>query len=270
MIRTSACIVVRAVRATVFLVGPAVVLALALGTATTALGATGGNFILGKGNTAGAPTSLTSTLADALKSAFVVQNKSGGTALELKVGNATTPANDVAPMKVNSTSKVTNLNADLLDGKSDTDFYAAGSKVSDSAHADQAKNADTLDGRDSSDYLPGDLPGGTTLRGVFYVSDHATASGQYYYDSISFGYSQRSLPAIHYVEAGQPTPAGCSGDFANPKADPGHLCFFEFAHSAAAGNRGAFLVASAGAVVYASTNASGHLYAYGTWAVTAQ
>jgi hypothetical protein len=48
------------------------------------------------------------------------------------------PANYVAPMEVNSDKVVANLAADKLDGKSDTDFYAAGSKVADSSHADQA------------------------------------------------------------------------------------------------------------------------------------
>jgi hypothetical protein len=38
---------------------------------------------------------------------------------------------------------VSNLNADLVDGKSDTDFYAAGSKVADS---------DKLDGLDSTNF----------------------------------------------------------------------------------------------------------------------
>ncbi len=112
-------------RATVFLVGLAVILALVFGAASTAMSATGGNFILGKGNRAETPTVLVSTLADALKSALVVQNKSGGAALDLRVGNATTPPNDVAPMKVNSTKKVPNLNADRLDGKDSSEFAPA-------------------------------------------------------------------------------------------------------------------------------------------------
>ena len=121
----------------------------------TALGATGGNFILGNTNTATTPTSLISTVADAARSALLVQNKSGGSALESRVGNTTTPAKEVATMKVNSNKLVTNLNADLLAGKSATDFYAVGSKVANSIHADQATDArnaadsDELDGKDS-------------------------------------------------------------------------------------------------------------------------
>jgi hypothetical protein len=46
-----------------------------------------------------------------------------------------------APFGVNSNVKVKNLNADLLDGIDSTGFYAAGSKVVDSAHADNADQA---------------------------------------------------------------------------------------------------------------------------------
>jgi hypothetical protein len=64
-------------------------------------------------------------------------------------------------MKVNSNKVVTNLNADLLDGKSATKFYAAGSKVADSelldgkdsaaflGKSEKATDSDTLDGLDS-------------------------------------------------------------------------------------------------------------------------
>ncbi len=105
--------------------GLALVLALVIGAASTAWSATGGVFILGKGNAATTPTSLVSTLADAAKSALIVQNKSGGAALDLRVGNATTPANDVAPMRVNSTKKVAKLNADRLDDREASSFANA-------------------------------------------------------------------------------------------------------------------------------------------------
>ena len=85
--------------------GLALVMALVLGVAATAWSATGGNFLLGKANSSTTPTSLVSTLTDAAKSALTVQNKSGGAALDLRVGNATTPANNVAPLKVNSSAK---------------------------------------------------------------------------------------------------------------------------------------------------------------------
>jgi hypothetical protein len=64
------------------------------------------------------------------------QNTGAGPALNLLVGNVSVP-----PLTVNSSAKVDKLNADLLDGKHASDFYAAGSKVQDS---------DKLDGKESS------------------------------------------------------------------------------------------------------------------------
>jgi hypothetical protein len=112
-------------RATVFLVGLAVILALVLGVASTAFGSNGQAFLLGRSNVA----TTVSTLI----------NQGPGPALSLQVapGSPQSP-----PLAVNSSTKVTNLNADQLDGKSDTDFYANGSKVADS---------ELLDGKDSSE-----------------------------------------------------------------------------------------------------------------------
>jgi hypothetical protein len=150
-------------RATVFLVGLAVIGALVLGVASTALGADGKPLILGKiSNRATTVTRLIGEVATG--SALVVKNPSGGSALTLSVGvPAADPATKTAaPMKVNSQQVVTNLNADELDGKSEADFYAAGSKVADSSHADQADSAtsagdaNTLDNKDSTEFLAAD------------------------------------------------------------------------------------------------------------------
>jgi hypothetical protein len=82
-------------RATVFMVGLAVILALVLGLATAAFGANGDLFKVGRDNFA---------------SAVSVLDKSGaGPALRLRVDSG-------APMGVNSSAKVTNLNADKVDG----------------------------------------------------------------------------------------------------------------------------------------------------------
>jgi hypothetical protein len=116
----------------IFLVGLSVILAVVLGVATAAVSATNDTFILGRSNQAETPTSLISTLTDAAKSALVVQNKSGGSALDLRVGNPRTnspiPANGVAPMRVNSTKQVANLNAQFT------------------GQATTAANADKVDG----------------------------------------------------------------------------------------------------------------------------
>lgn len=92
-------------------------LALLFGVAASALGATGGDFILGKGNSAGATTKLTSSLAGAT---LQLVNNGSGTALSLSVPSGK------APLKVSPTAgKATNLNADELDGKDSTDFLSS-------------------------------------------------------------------------------------------------------------------------------------------------
>jgi hypothetical protein len=112
-------------RATMFMVGLAMILALLLGVASMALGANGNPIILGKAkNTASKVTGLVGNLADTTKPALRVTNTKGGSALELRVGDpAANPATkSVAPMKVDSQAKVANLNADQLDGKDSTAF----------------------------------------------------------------------------------------------------------------------------------------------------
>jgi hypothetical protein len=89
-------------RATVFLIGLATILALVVGIASTALGASGDNFILGQKNVA----SDVSTLV----------RRGVGPALSLQ-------PDDGPPLKTNSRIKVTNLNADKVDG-SDAPLWA--------------------------------------------------------------------------------------------------------------------------------------------------
>jgi hypothetical protein len=103
-------------RVTVFLVGLAVMLALVMGVATMAFAANGNNFVLGVlSNSATAVTKLTGDVAG--REALQVSNPNtaaGSTALSLNV------APQKPPMKVNTQAKVTNLNADKLDGLDST------------------------------------------------------------------------------------------------------------------------------------------------------
>jgi hypothetical protein len=56
-------------------------------------------------------------IADTTKSALVLENPNGGSALQLKVNGG------AAPLKVNSTAgKAANLNADQLDGRDSSEF----------------------------------------------------------------------------------------------------------------------------------------------------
>ena len=117
-------------RATSGVVGLAILFALAVGATNTALAHTGVDaklLHLGHSNRVGtatapatAPTALVSTLSDAVKSALVVTNKSGGPALSLGV------ADGQAPLKVSAEAgTATNLSADELDGLVSTEFANA-------------------------------------------------------------------------------------------------------------------------------------------------
>ena len=123
MLRNAASKVMWVGRATVFLVGLAVILALVLGVATAALGANGDFFRVGQSNFA---------------SAVSVLDKSGaGPALRLLVDSG-------APLAVNSSTKVSNLNADRLDGKHATQIGVNGLQevvVVSASNSDSPKSA---------------------------------------------------------------------------------------------------------------------------------
>jgi hypothetical protein len=99
-------------RATTFMVGLAVILALTVGVVSTALAGTGvgARFDLGKTNTVSAISKLVGSVDGP---SLLIDNNStnsAATALNLQVEAGK------APMKVNSGTKVANLNADKLDG----------------------------------------------------------------------------------------------------------------------------------------------------------
>ena len=97
-------------RATTFMVGLAVIVALTVGVAGSAFGANGANFVLGKSNTVSAISTLVGSVAGPN---LLLDNNStdpSATALELQVEAGK------APMKVNSDAQVANLNSDKVDG----------------------------------------------------------------------------------------------------------------------------------------------------------
>jgi hypothetical protein len=109
-------------RATVFMVGLAVTVALTVGVAGAAFGANGGNFILGQTNAATAITKLAGAAGVAGPSLQIDNNSTNAaaTALDLQVEAGK------APMKVNSGTQVANLNADKVDGKSASEIGVNG------------------------------------------------------------------------------------------------------------------------------------------------
>jgi hypothetical protein len=94
-----------------------VALFVALGGTTYA--ATGGNFILGNPNSASSTTSLTAPVAGKGLQVTNTSTGAGATALGLNT------ASGHPPFTVNSGTKVTNLNADKLDGLDSTAFYSS-------------------------------------------------------------------------------------------------------------------------------------------------
>jgi hypothetical protein len=122
-------------RATVFMVGLSVILALVFGLASTAFAHKGdrGMFHLGHRNVASAVSTLV--------------NNGVGPALNLQVSPGE------PPLTVNSSAAVANLNADKVDGQDANAFLGANQKATD---------ADMLDGKNSSDFQPSNpCPSGT-------------------------------------------------------------------------------------------------------------
>jgi len=105
-------------------------------TAAVAGSGVGAVFNLGRTNSVNRTSVLVGRTAGAM---LRVQNKGSGPAASFQV------AAGKAPFAVNSNVKVGKLNADLLDGVDSTGFYAAGSKVIDSLHADEAHHSQGAD-----------------------------------------------------------------------------------------------------------------------------
>jgi hypothetical protein len=120
MLRSTVSKVMWVGRATVFLVGLAVVLAVVMGLASAALAGTGvgATFNLGKTNTVNRLSQLAGSTDNALLRIDNNNAGTGATALNLEVEPGHTP------MKVNSSTQVSNLNADLVDGRSASSFVA--------------------------------------------------------------------------------------------------------------------------------------------------
>jgi hypothetical protein len=97
----------------------AVIVALTLAIVTPAMAATGGNFILGKINSATTFSRLSANIAGPAMQLFNTSTAANARALDLVVDEGN------SPMTVNSTAgKALNLDADKLDGRDSTTFMA--------------------------------------------------------------------------------------------------------------------------------------------------
>jgi hypothetical protein len=118
------------------------------------------------------------------------------------------------------------------------------------------------------------LASGQTMRGAFGIGETASAASQVTEGPISFPFPLASNPTVQVIQEGALTPAGCSGDFNAPGAEPGNFCIFVgFAN----GNTQNFNTYGTdgfddyrhGAVVYTRSVGAGTFEGSGTWAVTA-
>ncbi|MDJ0791996.1 MAG: hypothetical protein QNJ71_08870 [Acidimicrobiia bacterium] len=138
--------------------------------------------------------------------------------------------------------------------------------------AQNADNADMLDGYEATDLMPGGVvPAGATIRGVWSVGG---ASATWVNDGHSFGYTLPSKPVSHYISGGPTTE--CPGTATQPEALPGHLCVYEDTRNGisvdltvgdADGQR--TLASTFGFFVTTETAGAANMLAYGGWAVTA-
>lgn len=146
----------------------------------------------------------------------------------------------------------------------------------------QAPDANTLDGIDSTNLLPGGtVPRGTTIRGV-YATMGTTNAQQFSIAShdLTFGYQLASAPTVNVLHVGDPATAACPGSSAAPSATPGNLCVYESDSqnkrdasypSVGVGFSGGTSTAF-GAYIYtqgAVTASPQFFWSRGTWAVTA-
>jgi hypothetical protein len=140
-----------------------VALFVALGGTTYA--ATGGNFILGQANTASSTTSLARTGANTAKGLQVTNTSTGtgATALGLSV------ASGHAPFTTNSGTKVTNLNADKLDGVDSIGFKS-------NAYIDRQDSIQALNASGATQVASKSLPAGSFVLMAKLLADNDASS----------------------------------------------------------------------------------------------
>jgi len=138
-----------------------VALFVALGGTTYA--ATGGNFILGKPNSASSTSSLTAPVSGKALQLNNTSTAAGATALGLNV------ATGHAPFTVNSGTKVANLNADKLDGIDSTGFKS-------NAYIDRQDSIQALNASGATQVASKSLPAGSFVLMAKLLADNDASS----------------------------------------------------------------------------------------------
>jgi hypothetical protein len=180
--------------------------------------------------------------------------------------NATNAANAASATNANHAAT-----ADSATNATNAANAASATNANHAATADSATNATSA----ISAAAPATLASGHTVTGFFGmrgVADASNAVDSTQAQGISYGWRLSALPTPHVILAGQPTPAGCSGNESNPGASPGNLCVFE-GFSFDRGTLSVCPVAGCqtqdGAMLIATSAASGTWDSAGSWAATA-
>jgi hypothetical protein len=119
--------------------------------------------------------------------------------------------------------------------------------------------------------FPTTLPTGKSVSGYMTIFSEAADIES---NSASFAFPLTAAPTTHFIEGGDPTPAGCEGTKENPGADSGNLCVFEIESSNVAfaginGPGGDGTADSRGfALFMRPTNAANLAYVKVRWVVT--
>ncbi len=164
MVKTAFWKMMRVGRVTALALGVAVMLAMVVGVASAAFGANGDSWRLGRGNIATAITALGGTLGVNGPMLRLINNNAGtdDTALDLRVQAGE------SPMTVNSSTRVTNLNADQLDGQDSSQFVPTSTNAflrNSTYRNESAVGAGTLLGDGTFVISEGCAPGDTLLSG---------------------------------------------------------------------------------------------------------
>jgi hypothetical protein len=170
----------------------------------------------------------------------------------------------VTPAKLSKTSKT------ALKGSN-------GAKGADGATGPQGPKGDKGEKGEKGDTgepgpFPSTLPSGKSLSGFMSIFGTGTSIAS---NSAAFAFPLSVAPAVHYVEEGALTPAGCTGTKLEPGASPGNLCVFVIRKEALGGsgeNGPAFNNTSdkTGFSVYAFGNTAGTQFNLQVrWVVTA-
>src|SRR4051812_3729399 len=175
-------------------------MALFISLSGVAYAATGGTFILGQSNSATSTTELSASGANT-NSALKVTNTntaSGATALQLNVPSGH------APMTVNRSTKIANLNADLLDGRDSNAFIRKGVAQSDAVTTAggvvDVSNTGTTNGGQGKAADPGSsgVYGENTSGSGYGVAGRAGASGSAVYgDNTGGGWAGYFEDGVH-------------------------------------------------------------------------